>query len=225
VAQGSNQEKKDSNKGFAGLSSMVSETADIPAMTAGKPRVADSASHRAPARPAQAPAERPNPPYQAPPQASGGSSAGKWWGAAVVIGLIWLVSQSGNKSPVPIVSTPSSDSSLQASSTTTWQPPPVAVLASTRPIEERPPVGTNNSLTFAQLHYCLAESIRMDAAKGVVNNYNEANVDRFNDMVADYNSRCGQFRYRRGTLETARSEVERFRWEIEADGRRRFGFP
>jgi hypothetical protein len=41
----------------------------------------------------------------------------------------------------------------------------------------------------------LAEDIRMDGAKSALNNYIDADVDRFNAMVADYNSRCSSFKY------------------------------
>ncbi|WP_265706358.1 peptidoglycan-binding domain-containing protein, partial [Verminephrobacter aporrectodeae] len=85
-----------------------------------------------------------------------------------------------------------------------------------------PPVGTNNVLTSEQLRYCVAEEIRLNAAKEVTNNYNDSDVDRFNGIVADYNSRCGQSRYRSGSLEGARAEVERYRAVLEADGRARF---
>jgi hypothetical protein len=73
-----------------------------------------------------------------------------------------------------------------------------------------------------QLRYCTAENIRLDAAKVVINSYSDTDIDRFNALVADYNSRCGQFKYRRGTLESARSEVEQHRSEVEAEGRARF---
>ena len=164
------------------------------------------------------------PVYQAPAQSSGGSSTGKWLlGIGVVAGLLWLVSQSGDKalSPAPAF-TPSSDSSSVASPSPSWQPAQSPAAAPSRPSEERPPVGTNNVLTSAQLRYCVAEKIRLDAAEGAINNYNDTHVDRFNEMVADYNGRCGQFRYRSGALESARSEVERFRGALEADGRARF---
>ena len=168
--------------------------------------------------------ERDRPVYQAPAQSSGGSSTGKWvLGIGVVAGLLWLVSQSGDKtsSPAPAF-TPSGNSSSVASPSPSWQPAPSPPPAPSRPSEERPPVGTNNVLTSAQLRYCVAEKIRLDAAKGVIDNYNDTHVDRFNEMVADYNGRCGQFRYRSGALESARSEVERFRGALEADGRARF---
>src|SRR3546814_16602388 len=45
---------------------------------------------------------------------------------------------------------------------------------------------------------------------------------RFNAMVADYNSRCGRFRYRSGALERARRDVEPYRGQLQAEGRSRF---
>ena len=77
-------------------------------------------------------------------------------------------------------------------------------------------------LGASQIRYCLAEDIRLTAAKQVVSEYNSNDVDRFNAMVADYNSRCSNFRYRRGALESARSEVEKFRADLLAQGSGRF---
>src|SRR5690606_18898902 len=64
--------------------------------------------------------------------------------------------------------------------------------------------------------------IRMEGAKAAVNNYSDSDVDRFNAMVADYNSRCGSFRYRSGALESARRDVEPYRSQLQAEGRSRF---
>ncbi len=201
--------------------------------TVSQPARESKPAPRAASAPAPAPAERARstddqepdrPVYQAPAQSSGGSSTGKWLlGIGVVAGLLWLVSQSGDKasSPAPAF-TPSSDASSVASPSPSWQPAPSQPPAPIRPSEERPPVGTNNVLTSAQLRYCVAEKIRLDAAEGVISNYNETQVDRFNEMVADYNGRCGQFRYRSGALESARADVDRFRGTLEADGRARF---
>ncbi len=229
MAEGEDQEKGDPKKGFAGLSSMVSDVDS----TVSQPARESKPAPRAASAPAPAPAERARstddqepdrPVYQAPAQSSGGSSTGKWLlGIGLVAGLLWLVSQSGDKasSPAPAF-TPSSDSSSVASPSPSWQPAPSPPPAPSRPSEERPPVGTNNVLTSAQLRYCVAEKIRLDAAEGAISNYNDTHVDRFNEMVADYNGRCGQFRYRSGALESARAEVERFRGGLEADGRARF---
>ncbi len=225
MAQREDQVEKDSTKGFAGLSSMVSDVdsavaqtaRDSPATTTAPPRPPLAASPRAPKS-----EESGRPPYQAPAQPSGKSSAGKWLlGIAAAVGLFWLVSQSGNKSSSPVYRS-SSDSSSAASPNPTWQAAPSPSLVPTRPPEETPPGGSNNVLTSAQLRYCIAEDIRLEAAKGVINNFNDAHVERFNAMASDYNSRCGQFRYRSGSLEAARADVESYRTSLEADGRARF---
>jgi hypothetical protein len=62
----------------------------------------------------------------------------------------------------------------------------------------------------------------MNGAKSTLNNYSNYEVDRFNAMVADYNSRCGSFRYRSDTLEGARREIEPYRNQLQSEGRRRF---
>ena len=177
MAEGEDQERGDPKKGFAGLSSMVSDVDGTVSQTARESKPAPSAaSASAPAARARSTDDQKpdRPVYQAPAQSSGGSSTGKWLiGIGVVVGVLWLVSQSGDKtsSPTPAF-TPSSNSSSVASPSPSWQPAPSPPAAPTRPTEERPPVGTNNVLTSAQLRYCAAEEIRLDAAKGAINNYN-----------------------------------------------------
>jgi peptidoglycan hydrolase-like protein with peptidoglycan-binding domain len=91
-----------------------------------------------------------------------------------------------------------------------------------RPEETKPPVGQDLVFSVAQIRYCLAEDIRMEGAKSALNNYSGPDVDRFNAMVSDYNSRCGSFRYRKGALEGARSDIEQYRSKLQAEGRNRF---
>jgi hypothetical protein len=76
-------------------------------------------------------------------------------------------------------------------------------------------------LSSAQIRYCLSEKIRLEGAHSVLNTYSQTNqtgVDRFNAMVDDYNSRCGSFRYRTGTLETVRAEVQAKKLQLQSDG-------
>jgi len=61
----------------------------------------------------------------------------------------------------------------------------------------------------------------MDAAQSVVNEYDWPQVDRFNAMVADYNSRCGEFRYRSSSMSVAQDDVNAHRFELEQEGRDR----
>jgi len=224
VASGEEQEKEGAGHGFAGLSSMVSDVyvaveppkqkaQSKPDHTTNNPQPHATSSQKGDvAKPAPQT-------YQAPAQPSGGSSGGKWLlGIGAVVGVIWLVGASGNKN----TSSPSSYTPSSYATAPTSQPPVDEPQAPRRPTEEMPPVGRDHILGAAQIRYCLAEDIRMEAAKGSLNNYSDSNVDQFNTMAADYNSRCGAFRYRSGALESARSDIEPFRFELVAEGRSYF---
>lgn len=87
------------------------------------------------------------------------------------------------------------------------------------PDESEPSIGTNNVLSLSELHYCLAQGIRIDAAHDAANTYVQDQVDRFNAMVADYNSRCGQFRYRDDDMSEAKSDIEQYRSLYQSQGR------
>jgi hypothetical protein len=233
--------KQDKGKGFAGLSSMVSDVeatiASIP-----KPR-AESAENASPSNHQSREANRKEQhrpatqPYEAPTQPSRGSSAGKWLvGITLVVGLFWLISELGNNRTFNPASSPSSSPSPSVvpappSGFVTLDPRELDAVeqpATTqsevpiRPNEEVPPVGRNHVIFAAQIRYCLAEKIRLDAADTVLNNYSDSEINRFNAFVDDYNSRCGEFRYRSGALERARRDIEPYRGQIQAEGRGRF---
>ena len=219
-------------KGFAGLSSLVSdvdeEVASALETAAGRPgpsQVGDGVASTATAPPRATSAQpAAGTPYQQPgsPSAINSLSGAKWLlGIGAVIGAIWLLSSGSNQQPAPRPSVvASAPTGLRSAIVETPQYTPP--LPPTRLAEEMPPVGTNNVLSYAQLRYCLSEDIRLRAAKSAVNGYNEFDVDRFNSMVTDYNIRCGQFRYRRGSLESVRAEVETNRSSLEVQGRARF---
>ncbi|MEO3691353.1 peptidoglycan-binding domain-containing protein [Roseateles sp. DJS-2-20] len=220
---GKEEQKKGEGKGFAGLSSLVSDvdTTPPPAAKIEPAAAAPGAGHPAPqpAQPAQPqPSQRQT--YQEPAQPpSSGSSGGKWvLGIAAVIGVLWLIGQSDKSttSPTPAYSPPAQ------TATPSYSPPPAEPQAPSRPQESMPPVGQNLVFSTAQIRYCLAEDIRMEGAKSALNNYIDSDVDRFNAMVADYNSRCGSFRYRSGALESARRDVEPYRSQLQAEGGNKF---
>ena len=222
------QDRKDSTKGFAGLSSLVS---NVDTTISEALRNAEAVPHAVkrevtPTAASQTSPSTAKPPsaYRPPPQPTSGASTWKWIiGIAVAVGLIWVISRSDerpqNTAPTYRPVTPS----LPAPAATPTRPSPAPTTQQTRrPTEEQPPVGDGLTHTMPQLRYCAAENIRLDAAKTVINSYSDIDVDRFNGLVTDYNSRCGQFRYKTGTLESARSDVEQYRTEIEAEGRARF---
>ena len=209
-------------KGFAGLSSMVSDVDDLVSSKPNQPHSEPppkqtAGGSRQPKKTSTKPTSQT---YQAPAQPSGGSSAGKWFvGIAVVVGLIWLVSQSDNSRPSKSAYSPGTSSTSAAPAS---QPAVAQPQAPNRPSESKPSFGQNHVLSTAQIRYCLAEKIRLDAAKAVLNNYSDSDVDRFNGYVNDYNSRCGEFRYLPGDLESARRDVDPYRSQLQAEGRSRF---
>ena len=219
------EKKQGEGKGFAGLSSMVSDVDDV---VSSKPKQPQKPHSEAPPKqtaggsqqPKQTSTKPASQTYQAPAQPSGDSSAGKWFvGIAVVIGIIWLANQSENSKPSKPAYSPGTSSTSTAPAS---QPAITQPQTPSRPSESKPSVGRNNVLSTAQIRYCLAEKIRLDAAETVLNNYNDSDVDRFNGYVNDYNSRCGEFRYRQGSLESARRDVEPYRSQLQAEGRSRF---
>ncbi len=214
--------KKNEGKGFSGLSSLVSDVDTTPQPPAPKTESAGSTtSTGSPASPAAQPQPQQPPQrqtHQDPPQPSSGSSMGKRVvGIAVVVGLLWLIGQSNKNTPssAPAYSPPAQSAAPSYSPPAQPQAPSVAH-------ESKPPVGQDLVFSTDQIRYCLAENIRMEGANAALNNYRDSDVDRFNAMVADYNSRCGSFRYRSGALESARRDVEPYRSQLQAEGRNRF---
>ncbi|MDT4800954.1 His-Xaa-Ser repeat protein HxsA [compost metagenome] len=221
-----NKQQGDGN-GFAGLSSMLSDVDDTvastPNQTPGEASTASTQQSSQASPPVEQEKPRPTPQsFQADAQPSGGSSAGMWlFGVAAVFVIVWLANQSHNNNLSKPAYSPG-NSSTSVTPVPASQPPAAQPQAPSRPTEEKPSVGRNNVLSAAQIRYCLAEKIRLDAAESVINTYVDADVNRFNGYVGDYNSRCGEFRYRQGVLESARRDVEPWRSQLQAEGRSRF---
>ena len=157
------------------------------------------------------------------PQPPGGNSGAKWlWSIGIVMVVLIGFGNSGKKespsySPSPTYSPPPTyaPAAIPTTEPTTL---PASVYSPVLPREDKPPAGTNISLSRDQIRYCLSEDIRLGAMKNAINQYADSEVDLFNTKVHDYNSRCGNFRYRRGSLESVRSEVETNRAALEAAG-------
>ena len=217
------------SKGFAGLTSLISEVDTAPPPTL-KPKSANrSKTSSISPQPSSQTAQPELPPQGAKRQTrlessqpTSGSS-GPIWVLGITACLIILLTALLRLDEAGESSTQRSD--LNATSEINSQHGGTEPLPqkSIYPEEIQPPIGHENILSTAQIRYCLAEEIRLDGAQSSINNYVEADVNRFNSMVADYNSRCGAFRYRRGDLESAKSEIEPFRKRLLEAGRSRFG--
>ncbi len=81
----------------------------------------------------------------------------------------------------------------------------------------RPSVGTNNVLSLVQIRWCLREDIRIETFRPLTTTNSQ--IEQFNAIVDDYNSRCGSFRYRQGTLSRAQREIDQVREQIVANSR------
>jgi peptidoglycan hydrolase-like protein with peptidoglycan-binding domain len=84
------------------------------------------------------------------------------------------------------------------------------------PIDE-PPVGTGNMLSQANIRYCLYQKERMKVMGNELRGAEE--VATFNTVVGDYNSRCGNFRYRENDLRVVTDEVNEKSEVLAAEGR------
>jgi hypothetical protein len=226
-----NNTPSSSGKGFSGFGDLVSdvskdiesaarESSDPPAPQS---KAAASSSGNPQHTTAQTETPRVNK-LPVSPQLPSGSSGAKWlWGIGIVMVVLIGIGNSGKEkstsySPSPAYSPPPT---YAPAATPTPEPTasPAQVYSPVLPREDKPPVGTNISLSRDQIRYCLSEDIRLGAMKDAINQYADNEVDLFNANVHDYNSRCGKFRYRRGSLESVRSEVETDRLMLEAEGR------
>lgn len=115
MTAGEDDKKKEQGKGFAGLSSLVSDVDATPPPAAKKTTTSSAGTALGASRPApQAapPKSQPAPAqqaYKSPQHPGSGSSSVKWWiGAAVVVGFLWLIGQSNNNTSTqaPAYSTP-----------------------------------------------------------------------------------------------------------------------
>ena len=195
-------------KGFAGLDSMISEVDRTPPP-------APVEQPRQPAR-AEAPAEGPRSVYTGAPGAGSGSSgSGKWWliGIGLVVFFAWI--GSSDKPSQPRQASYAAPAPAPAAA---LYSPPAAAPSYTSNEEHIQPVGTGLSFDRSQMRYCLSEKIRIAAWQEQVNQYSDLSVDAFNAAVNDYNARCSNFRYRSGTLESVRSEVEANRAALTRQG-------
>jgi TonB family protein len=100
-----------------------------------------------------------------------------------------------------------------------------AIQAAPMPLTEHealPPSGKGNLFSDAQVRYCLAQLIRVDAIRPLLNRYEREEVEQFNALVADFNARCGSYRYKDNALDEAKAWLEDNRAQIERAARENY---
>lgn len=211
----SDSESNNKGKGFKGLRSL---SANSPGPVAVPPAIPERNGAKPPSTPAR---ENSIEPAVQPPPAQSQTAASPLRGLMVGVGIIsvliiipiWFINQS-----------PSSNS-YTTPTATDYQPSPIVGTAPAAPPPSpaitKPPVGYGLVLTSDQIRYCVYEARRIKGAEKVVDQYDQASVNKFNAMVSDYNNRCGNFRYRQGALEPIEREANRIQHQLEQEGRAR----
>lgn len=102
------------------------------------------------------------------------------------------------------------------------------------PDSNLPPMGTEHTLTRAQISYCLAQDIRLEAAwdtyilrkdsalKDLTLSQALENLHKFKAMVADYKGRCGKYRYYEDDRDKALTTVNLLRSKYVEEGQQIF---
>ena len=148
-------------------------------------------------------------------KASEGGSILKWIiGIGVIVALYMMF---GSGTPPKQTSTPvQSTYSTNAPASNVAQPS--AKQGNQELAFEIPPVGRDNILNLPQLRWYVREKIRIETMRNLASN-NRA-IGEFNAMVDNFNSRCGNFRYKQGLLTRAQADIDAIKDQIIADAKR-----
>lgn len=240
-------DNQDKPKGFKGLSKLVSDLSDLSSVETPKEeaRLHFASAEEKPA--ATPPESKSSVPENNGEQSNSHSDDVLHAGAAVVIGFIVLLVIGAvvakNQSPQSVVKVAPESQSSSASSTVDKNSQRQDVSESNEKPEKKsenvekagssqysttasethrfstkmPPIGSNHVHSISEIRWCLAEGIRIDAVRNL--NDSQADVAAFNRWVDDYNSRCGSYRYRQGSLASAKRDVEPYASEIRKAAR------
>lgn len=85
-------------------------------------------------------------------------------------------------------------------------------------LETLPPVGRGLTLNRSQIRYCVFQGKRLDTIRPLTSTNNQ--IDRFNQLIDDFNSRCSSYRYRSGVLSSIQREAREKADELRTDARR-----
>ena len=199
-------------KGFAGIATLVSEIDDVEAelieqnsktkTPAGEPNDDESRPRNRAEKISKARIEH----------QSRSRQNFKWiFGLIVMVGLVAFIFYSslfqGDLSNNNLRNVQSSSSSNDVSQ-------PTSPVTQNMPDYFKPSVGRGNLLSISEIRWCLRQGIRIDLLRTMVKSNSQ--IDNFNILVNEYNSRCGSYRYRPGTLERAQQQIEQQRAQIAA---------
>lgn len=113
---------------------------------------------------------------------------------------------------------PSNRSTYQPAAPRVETPTPTPAPATRTAVETMPPVGQGLTLNRSQIRYCVFQGQRLDIIRTLTTT--DYQIDRFNALIGDFNSRCSSFRYRSGDLSAAEREARENAADLRADARR-----
>jgi hypothetical protein len=82
-----------------------------------------------------------------------------------------------------------------------------------------PAIGRGLALDEAEIRYCVAQKVRLEGARSMVDNTSSYDINRFNLLISDFNSRCSDYRYKPSAMNRVRLEVESRQGTLLAEGR------
>lgn len=150
------------------------------------------------------------------------------WGFFAVVGLVLLVASISNNSGPPSPNPSSSYRPVPPSFPST--PPrtngdnfsnprnPTPQIEPVDTSESRPPIGSGNLLSRANIRYCRYQKARLKSIEGDLRSPYE--TDEFNKLADDYNARCSNFRYQENDLRVVEEEARSKATLLSQDGRR-----
>ncbi|MCA1856430.1 hypothetical protein LE190_10930 [Massilia oculi] len=224
---------KNTSKGFAGLGNKVSDVSDIDTAQSVAPTLAPKPQAEPLLKPSQPQASasaastpRPEAHKSYEPTQKDDSKATKtaalFWGTvAVIVFAFWVMgdgSSSRSRDSVE-VSSLSGDYGSPATEEVGHSPTPAQAEVEQTPArpENMPAIAQGAVLNMPEIRWCKRRQIELESVEGILDGERQKEVAAYNDIVEDYNSRCGNFRYRRGNVEQVDREFEPERARMKSE--------
>jgi len=216
-------DNKNKNRGFSGLSDLASNVNGVneivmsPSSKAEKSSSAKehtSTSKVVPRKESKPQSKASHQPIETMSGSKSVRSTGIKWIFGIIAAIIIVWSVNSGEQP-PQRSSYSSQNSSKKYNNKNDSIPAVqksSKIQSTGLKYEEPPIGTNKKLWTPQIRWCIRETIRIETMRDIIDT-NEGR-DEFNRIVNNYNSRCGNYQYRQGSLQSAKRDVEAYRDQI-----------
>jgi len=142
-----------------------------------------------------------------------GSSSWIWW--LIAVGVIgWIIVQSNSTSSSS--NKTSYSSSQQSAKSNNYSK------STTDDYYESKPDAYLTTLNKNQLLYCEAEKIRLDVVQNKIDLYSTYEVDKYNNLSNDYNSRCTNKQYYKNDMYYVDRNIDKRRYELQQEGLARF---